>query len=201
MAVVLRTMTCCIALILMTVDAPSAGALERCVGPICIVDKARTYAQLSANYPARKGSVLAMEDPERTLCLHDKQKDVSLVLTFSGDGDVHRARIDTIFLAKRNLCVGSGQVRRGLPFVPRTESGIGIGSSREEVERRLGAPTREVNAATAEQTDKRYAETMYGSKFGAMRLNYEPDKKSLWINEYGVDEDNRVVSILLSNSP
>ncbi|MDR6536024.1 hypothetical protein J2739_001794 [Variovorax soli] len=52
-----------------------------------------------------------------------------------------------------------------------------------------------------QQTDTRYAETMYGSKFGAMRLYYESEEKSLWINEYGVDANNKVVSILLSNSP
>jgi hypothetical protein len=201
MSVVPRTMTCFIALILMTLDVTWAGALERCIGPICIVHEARTYARLSASYPARKGSVLAMVNPERTLCLYDKKNDASLVLTFSGDGDVHRAKVDTLFLAKRNLCIGGGRARRNLPFVLRTESGIGIGSSRENVEHRLGVPTREVNAAAAEQTDKRYAKTMYGSMFGAMRLYYEPDEKSLWVNEYGVDADNRVVSILLSNSP
>jgi len=194
-------MTCLVALTFMTWNVAWAGALERCIGPICIVHGARTYAQLSAGYHAGKGSILAMEDPGRTLCLHDKINDISLVLTFSGDGNVQRARVDTLFLVKHNLCIGHGQASRSLTFVPRTERGIGLGSSGEEVEQKLGAPTRKVNTAAAELTDKRYAETMYGSRFGAIRLYYEPDKKSLWVNEYGVDADNKVVSILLSNSP
>lgn len=200
-SVVLRAATCFIALILMTLDVTWAGSLERCIGAICIVHQAKTCAQLSANYPARRGSVLAMENPERTLCIYDKRRDISLVLTFSGDGNVQRARVDTLFLAKRDLCIGNGHASRRWRFALRTEGGIGLGSSSEEVEHRLGAPTRKVNAAAAEQTDTRYAETMYGSKFGAMRLYYESEEKSLWINEYGVDANNKVVSILLSNSP
>ena len=106
MSTVLRAMTCLIALTFMTWNTAWAGALERCIGPICLVHGARTYAQLSAGYHAGKGSILAMEDPGRTLCLHDKINDISLVLTFSGDGDVQRARVDTLFLVKRNLCMG-----------------------------------------------------------------------------------------------
>jgi hypothetical protein len=179
---------------------PSFSAdLQRCLGAICIGEKALTYRDIKTRCRLQKAKVGMGVDQKRSLCAYEKQADVSAVLSFSGDQPLDTSRVDSIFLAQGMLCESTAAKPKSC-LDWRTESGLHIGQSKEKVLELLGTPSRTDDAVAREKHNPKYRQSRYASAYGALRLHYEEGPHSLLFNQFGVNEDGMIASIWLNNS-
>lgn len=199
---ILKQLPCKIGLfvgLIIFVQLSFATDLQKCIGKICIGENALTYREIRAKFHAVKVKNMGGVDWRRSLCLFDRSTGVSMILSFSGDKDLHTSKLDGIFLTNERLCEKC--TRKPHPFSLRTEDGFQIGQSKQSILEKIGSPSRIDNAIEREQKDSRYENTRYGSVYGVSRLHYEGGTDSLLFNQFGIDENGTVVSIWLNDSP
>ncbi len=189
--------------LLLTAMSPAARAvqLETCVNTICLGNKAPTFDSLSKQIGTWSRATLTGLDTARTICLYDVASNASAVFSFSGDSSLVQSRLDGIFVTRGPICDPVASPQRHAASVFRSKRGIALGDHKDKVISVLGNPDEIRDAAAREARDSRYANSRLGRRYGTQRLHYGSPSSPLLFNEYGLDEEGRVVSIWLSDSP
>lgn len=188
---------------LMILMSGSASSVNQdsweCISSLCLAGKATSFRSLTESLRGAKVAGKTGFRIDRSVCFVEVKSGASLVAGFSGDAPLSKARLDTIFWYKKDICALPAKLPQSFA-TPLSFRQVAIRMHENDVIVRLGTPKRIDDAVAREARNPRYLNTILASRYGKTRLHYTVEEKANTFVEIGID-DGVVVSVWISGAP